>query len=39
MGPFPDVEAGFELDWNKLTVGEVKHPAVLDYEATIPDLE
>ncbi|KAJ5417788.1 uncharacterized protein N7487_001338 [Penicillium crustosum] len=38
LGPFPDVEERFEEDWNKLTVGEVKHPAVLDYETTIPDL-
>ncbi|CAI7604841.1 unnamed protein product [Penicillium viridicatum] len=38
MGPFPDVEEGFEENWNKLAVGEVKHPAVLDYETTIPGL-
>ncbi|KAI2699374.1 hypothetical protein CBS147332_8260 [Penicillium roqueforti] len=38
MGPFPNVEEGFEEDWSKLAVGEVKHPSVLDYETTIPDL-
>jgi putative glutathione S-transferase len=38
MGPFPDVEEGFEKDWSKLVTGEVKHPAVLNYESTIPDL-
>jgi putative glutathione S-transferase len=39
MGPFPDVEGGFEPDWSKLVAGEVKHSAVLNYEATIPDPE
>ncbi|CAI7627758.1 unnamed protein product [Penicillium glandicola] len=39
MGPFPDVEEGVEKDWGKLTIGGVKHPAVLEREATIPDLE
>lgn len=38
MGPYPDVEEGVERDWSKLTVGGVKHPAVLEYEATLPDL-
>lgn len=36
MGPFPDVEAGVQRDWNKLVVGGVKHPAVLEYESTLP---
>ncbi|CAL5872760.1 uncharacterized protein PFLUO_LOCUS7027 [Penicillium psychrofluorescens] len=36
MGPFPDVEQGFESDWSKLSPGGVKHPAVLEYESTIP---
>ncbi|KAJ5794027.1 hypothetical protein N7457_000626 [Penicillium paradoxum] len=39
MGPFPDIEEGVERDWGNLTIGCVKHPAVLAYEATIPDLE
>lgn len=39
MGPFPDVEEEFEEDWSKLRIGEVKHPDVLEYETTIPDLE
>lgn len=38
MGPFPDIEEAFEEDWSKLTVGEVKQPDVLKYEATIPGL-
>ncbi|KAJ5675744.1 hypothetical protein N7462_008641 [Penicillium macrosclerotiorum] len=35
MGPFPDVEEGVQRDWSKVTVGGVKHPAVLEYETTI----
>jgi putative glutathione S-transferase len=38
MGPFPDVEEGVQKDWSKLTVGGVKHPAVLEYESTLPDV-
>lgn len=38
MGPFPDVEEGVQRDWSKLVVGGVKHPAVLEYEATIEDV-
>ncbi|KAJ5584349.1 uncharacterized protein N7459_004149 [Penicillium hispanicum] len=38
MGPFPDVEEGIERDWSKLPIGGVRHPAVLEYEATIPDV-
>ncbi|PVH93363.1 hypothetical protein DM02DRAFT_541691 [Periconia macrospinosa] len=30
MGPFPEVEEGYEADWSKLTPGEVKHPKVLE---------
>lgn len=36
MGPFPDVEEGVQRDWSKLVVGGVKHPAVLEYESTLP---
>ena len=32
MGPWPDVEEGFEKDFSKLRVGAVKLPAVLGYE-------
>lgn len=39
MGPFPDAEEEYEEDWSKLAIGEVKHPDVLEYETTIPDLE
>jgi putative glutathione S-transferase len=38
MGPFPDVEEGVQRDWSQLVVGGVKHPAVLEYEATLPDV-
>ncbi|KAF2793976.1 hypothetical protein K505DRAFT_243138 [Melanomma pulvis-pyrius CBS 109.77] len=30
LGPFPEVEDGYEEDWSKLRVGEVRYPAVLD---------
>jgi hypothetical protein len=32
MGPWPDVEDGFEHDFAKLRAGEVRLPAVLEYE-------
>jgi NRPS condensation-like uncharacterized protein len=32
MGPWPDVEEGVEMDFEKLRVGCVKMPAVLEYE-------
>lgn len=38
MGPFPNIEEGVESNWDNLKIGQVKHPAVLAYEATIPDL-
>ncbi|KAI2822260.1 hypothetical protein CBS115989_2274 [Aspergillus niger] len=38
LGPCPDIEEGVERDWTKLRVGGVKHPAVLEHEASIPDL-
>lgn len=37
LGPFPDVEEGVEQDWGKLRVGEVRHPAVLEFETTLKD--
>lgn len=39
MGPFPHIEEGVERDWAKLRTGGIKLPAVLEYEATIPDLK
>jgi len=30
MGPYPEVEEGYELDWSRLRPGEVKHPLVLE---------
>jgi hypothetical protein len=38
MGPFPDIEGNPEPDFNRLSVGGVKHPAVLKHEAMITDL-
>ncbi|KAJ5720581.1 uncharacterized protein N7483_008515 [Penicillium malachiteum] len=38
MGPFPDIEEGVERHWSRLVVGGVKHPAVLEYEQTLPNL-
>lgn len=38
MGPFPDVEEGVERDWTRLMPGGVKHPAVLAYQDTLPDV-
>jgi putative glutathione S-transferase len=29
MGPYPEVEEGFERDWSKLRPGKVAHPLVL----------
>jgi putative glutathione S-transferase len=30
MGPYPEVEEGYELDWRRLRPGEVNHPLVLE---------
>jgi putative glutathione S-transferase len=30
LGPYPDVEEGYESDWSKLKPGKVAHPQVLD---------
>lgn len=30
LGPFPEVEEGYEGDWKKVRVGEVRHPRVLE---------
>ncbi|KAJ5217068.1 hypothetical protein N7468_010076 [Penicillium chermesinum] len=38
LGPFPDIEEGVERDWSKLRIGGVLHPAVLEYEASLPDV-
>ncbi|KAL4877811.1 glutathione S-transferase [Aspergillus karnatakaensis] len=35
LGPFPDIEEGFEKDWGKLRVGEVRHPDVLEFEKSL----
>jgi putative glutathione S-transferase len=32
LGPWPDVEEGYEQDWSKLVPGRVKHPRVLEAE-------
>jgi putative glutathione S-transferase len=35
LGPYPDVEEGYEEDWSKLKPGKVKHPAVLEAEGKL----
>ncbi|KAH8696972.1 glutathione S-transferase [Phaeosphaeriaceae sp. PMI808] len=30
LGPYPDVEEGYESDWSKLKPGQVAHPRVLE---------
>ncbi|KAF1970949.1 hypothetical protein BU23DRAFT_581764 [Bimuria novae-zelandiae CBS 107.79] len=30
LGPWPEVEEGYEEDWGKVRVGEVRHPKVLE---------
>lgn len=33
LGPWPDVEEGYESDWSKLKPGRVTHPRVLDAQS------
>ncbi|KAF2397999.1 glutathione S-transferase [Trichodelitschia bisporula] len=35
MGPFPDIDEGFEPDFLKLPVGAIKLPAVVERQATL----
>ncbi len=35
LGPYPDVQEGYESDWNQLTPGEVKHPRVLEAQSKL----
>lgn len=35
MGPYPDVEEGYEKDFTKLQPGSVNMPAVLEHEKTL----
>jgi len=35
MGPFPDIEEGFEIDFSKITPGSVRRPAVLELESRL----
>ncbi|KAJ4992270.1 glutathione S-transferase Gst3 [Stagonosporopsis vannaccii] len=30
LGPYPEVEEGYQVDWSKLKPGEVKHPLVVE---------
>jgi putative glutathione S-transferase len=30
MGPYPEVEEGYESDWSKLKPGQVRHPLVVE---------
>jgi putative glutathione S-transferase len=34
VGPWPDIESGFEEDWSKLRIGKIDMPAVVDFEKT-----
>ncbi|KAK7747097.1 hypothetical protein SLS62_009253 [Diatrype stigma] len=36
MGPYPDIEEGVNLDFGKIRPGAVTHPAVLEYQKTLP---
>ncbi|KAL6710468.1 hypothetical protein ACN47E_008516 [Coniothyrium glycines] len=35
MGPYPDVEEGYESDWSKLKPGKVAHPKVLEAQSKL----
>lgn len=35
LGPYPDVEEGYESDWSKLKPGKVAHPRVLEAMSTL----
>ncbi|KAF2179414.1 glutathione S-transferas-like protein [Zopfia rhizophila CBS 207.26] len=35
LGPYPNVEGGYENDWNKLRVGKVTMPVVLEAQSNI----
>ncbi|KIW04606.1 uncharacterized protein PV09_04354 [Verruconis gallopava] len=36
MGPYPDIEEGFEVDFSKVPIGTVKLQAVIDYQKSLP---
>jgi putative glutathione S-transferase len=35
LGPYPDVEEGYESDWSKLKPGKVAHPRVLEAQSEL----
>lgn len=35
VGPYPDVEQGYEEDWSKLSPGNIDMPVVVEYEKTL----
>ncbi|PSN60086.1 hypothetical protein BS50DRAFT_218657 [Corynespora cassiicola Philippines] len=35
LGPYPEVEEGYEADWSKLKPGQVKHPLVLEAQSKL----
>ena len=35
LGPYPDVEEGYEKDWSKLKPGKVAHPRVLEEQSKL----
>ncbi|RYO95806.1 hypothetical protein DL765_011768 [Monosporascus sp. GIB2] len=36
LGPYPDIEEGVNLNFSKIQPGAVRHPAVLEYQKTLP---
>jgi putative glutathione S-transferase len=35
LGPYPDVEEGYEEDWSRLKPGKVAHPLVLEEQGKL----
>ncbi|KAI2632494.1 glutathione S-transferase [Hypomontagnella submonticulosa] len=38
LGPYPDIEAGVNLDFSTIKPGAVEHPAVLEQQKALPSL-
>jgi glutathionyl-hydroquinone reductase len=36
LGPWPNIEEGYEQDWSKLRLGRITMPVVTEYEKTLP---
>lgn len=35
MGPYPDIDEGYEEDWSKLSPGGIDMPKVIEHEKTL----